>query len=91
MDLLDEDGLFLFSTLAQPANFNDLGMRWWYIGPRNGHISIFTRQSLAHAFGRHGYKIISLSDNVHLAFRTLPPYLAHLQDQVAVLGGPSEG
>ena len=91
LEFVAEQGLVFFSTFARPADTESLGMNWWYIGPRNGHISIFTRQSLAHAFGRHGYKIISLSDNVHLAFRTLPPYLAHLQDQVAVLGGPSEG
>lgn len=73
-----EQGLVLFSTCVQPADFDQCGLNWWYVGPRNGHISIFSKQALAVAWRRHGYKIISLNDNVHLAFNTLPPFLAHL-------------
>ena len=76
-----EPGLVFYSTLLQPDNLNDSGLGWWYIGPRNGHISLFTRQALATAWGRLGYKTLSLSQGVHLAFRTLPAFLAHLQGQ----------
>jgi hypothetical protein len=41
-------------------------------GPRNGHISIFTKQALAAVWARHGYSNVSLSDGIHVAFRTLP-------------------
>ncbi len=71
-------GLIFFTTFAQPSDFNNYGLHWWYVGPRNGHISIFSRQALKHGFGKHGYKLVSFSDNVHLAFRALPPFLAHL-------------
>jgi SAM-dependent methyltransferase len=73
-----DTGLIFFSTYAQPADFNNYGLHWWYVGPRNGHVSIFSRQSLKRAFGAHGYKYVACSDNLHLAFRKLPQFLAHL-------------
>ena len=74
-----EPGLIFFTTSVQPADFNQQGLNWWYVGPRNGHISIFSRQALAAAWNRHGYKVASFADNLHFAFRTLPSLLAHLQ------------
>ena len=47
-------GLVPFSTLAQPPDFRNMGMNWWYVGPRNGHISIFCKQALVRTFGRYG-------------------------------------
>jgi SAM-dependent methyltransferase len=67
-----EPGAIFYSTLTQPEDFDQRGLSWWYVGPRNGHISIFTKQALAAAWGRHGYKTAALNDGVHLAFRTLP-------------------
>jgi hypothetical protein len=69
-----EPGAVFFSTLTQPADFDSRGMSWWYVGPRNGHISIFTKQSLAVAWNRHGYKLASFNDGAHIAFRTLPEH-----------------
>jgi hypothetical protein len=68
-------GLVFFTTYAQPDVFDSIGMHWWYIGPRNGHISVFSKQALTHAFGQHGYKVVSIRDNIHIAFHTLPPYI----------------
>jgi SAM-dependent methyltransferase len=76
IEFMAEPGLTLFSTLVQPADFAKQGLNWWYVGPRNGHVSIFTRQALSLAWGRYGYKVISLNDNLHFAFRTLPPYVS---------------
>jgi Methyltransferase domain len=67
-----EPGAIFYSTLTQPEDFDQRGLSWWYVGPRNGHISIFTKQALAAAWGRHGYKTAALNDGIHLAFRTLP-------------------
>lgn len=69
-------GLVFFTTNVQPADFNQQGLNWWYVGPRNGHVSIFSKQALARAFGRHGYKLASFNDNVHVAFDTLPSFMA---------------
>jgi SAM-dependent methyltransferase len=67
-----EPGAVFYSTLTQPADFDRHGMLWWYIAPRNGHVSIFTKQALALAWARHGFKTAALNDGTHLAFRTLP-------------------
>jgi hypothetical protein len=70
---VSEPGAVFYSTLTQPADFDRYGVSWWYVGPRNGHNSIFTRQALALAWARHGFKTAALNDGTHLAFRTLPP------------------
>jgi SAM-dependent methyltransferase len=79
LECVAEPGPILFTTLLQPADFNRLGLNWWYVGPRNGHVSIFSKPALAAAWGRHGYKVVSFTELIHLAFRTLPPFLAHLE------------
>ncbi|MGA7431397.1 MAG: class I SAM-dependent methyltransferase [Xanthobacteraceae bacterium] len=76
-----EPGFILYSTVVQPADFSNQGLNWWYVAPRNGHISMFSKQSLAALWARHGYKTFSFNDGMHLAFRTLPAFLAHLQSR----------
>jgi 2-polyprenyl-6-hydroxyphenyl methylase/3-demethylubiquinone-9 3-methyltransferase len=44
--LLHEDGLIIFSTMLQPKNLSEIKCSWWYISPRNGHISIYSQKSL---------------------------------------------
>ena len=74
LECVAEPGLVMYSTLVQPADFDSHGLNWWYVGPRNGHVSIYSRQALQIAWNRHGYKAVSLADNIHFAFRTLPKY-----------------
>ena len=76
--LLAEEGVLLFSTLTQPANFDELGLRWWYVGPRNGHVSLYSRRSLAILFEKCGMVLVSLTDLVHMAFRKLQAFASHL-------------
>jgi 2-polyprenyl-6-hydroxyphenyl methylase/3-demethylubiquinone-9 3-methyltransferase len=71
---LADPGLILFSTLLQPADFEKLGMNWWYVGPRNGHVSMFSRDALARAWRSHGCNTGSFNDNLHVAFRTMPDF-----------------
>jgi SAM-dependent methyltransferase len=45
--MLDDNGLLLFSTLLTDGNIvPGAPLRWWYASPRNGHISLCSRQSL---------------------------------------------
>lgn len=69
VSMLSNIGVVMFSTLLQPADFEHVGMSWWYLGPRNGHISLFTREALAVAWRRHGFTVCSFTENRHLAFR----------------------
>jgi len=73
-----EPGLVMYSTLVQPVDFDKFGLNWWYVGPRNGHVSIFSKQALQLAWARHGYNNVSVSEDIHFAFRTLPSYGANL-------------
>jgi Methyltransferase domain len=74
VEFVADEGAVFYSTLTQPDDFHQRGMSWWYVGPRNGHISIFTKQALAAAWGKHGFKTASFNEGVHLAFRTLPEH-----------------
>jgi 2-polyprenyl-6-hydroxyphenyl methylase/3-demethylubiquinone-9 3-methyltransferase len=67
-------GLVFFTTTIQPLDFDTVGLNWWYVAPRNGHVSIFSRQALTAAWARHGYKVVSVDSNTHIAFHTLPSY-----------------
>ena len=75
---LAEPGIVLFSTLLQPQDFDRLGLNWWYVGPRNGHVSIFSRHALVLAWQHFGYQTASFTNNLHIAFRTLPIFAKHL-------------
>jgi SAM-dependent methyltransferase len=93
LECVTETGLVFYSTRVQPADFDNHGVAWFYVGPRNGHVSIFSRESLSIAWGRHGYKHISFNDDFHLAFSKLPTFLAHLQpqaDAAAAQGAPAQ-
>lgn len=75
---LDEPGIVVMSTVFQPANINRLKMNWWYIGPRNGHISLFSRRALAIAWRNVGFVLATHDDNLHIAYRRLPDFARHL-------------
>ena len=79
VSLLKHPGAILFSTLVQPKEFAAIGLNWWYAGPRNGHISLYSTQALALLFKPHGMKVASFNDNLHLAYGEKPPFAAHLK------------
>ncbi|MCA3339979.1 MAG: class I SAM-dependent methyltransferase [Roseomonas sp.] len=66
------ESLLLFSTLLQPTNFGTFGLSWWYVGPRNGHISIHSKKSLALLLKQFGLNMASDNQGLHIGFRELP-------------------
>ena len=76
--LLADEGLIFFSTLTQPANFDEIRLQWWYASPRNGHFSLYSQRALTLLFQQNGLQLRSLTDLVHVAFRKLPAFAAHL-------------
>lgn len=72
------NGIILFSTLVQPPTIETLKLSWWYIAPRNGHISIYTKRSLELVWAELGYKFVSLNDNLHVAYRKVPKFANHI-------------
>ena len=77
---LKEDGIFIFSTLLQPDNIAEIGMNWWYAGPRNGHVSLHTQKSLENLTSAYGFQLVSFNQNLHMAFGRLPDFARHLWD-----------
>lgn len=71
---LDDEGLAMFSTLVQPNDFEKHGLSWWYVGPRNGHISIYSVRSLRMLWGAEGCVFASSNQDLHFAFRKLPGF-----------------
>lgn len=68
-------GIFLFSTLLQPQNIQELGAKWWYIIPRNGHISIFTQEALRKLCKRidKNFNVFSFNEELHFIYNTKNP------------------
>ena len=76
--LVAPDGLVLFSTLVQPQGEAATGVDWWYVAPRNGHVSVHTRESILRLVRPHGWIFGSFGDNLHVLFRQVPAFAAHL-------------
>lgn len=55
--LLRPGGVVYFSTLLSDVVKEPL--KWWYLAPRNGHISLFTRRSLQILAARNGYRFFT--------------------------------
>ena len=75
--LLTENGIILFSTLVQPADIDQQGLNWWYVGPRNGHVSLYSRLSLVKLGAPFSLRHGSFNDNLHVFFRQVPAFAAH--------------
>lgn len=84
--LLAPDGLVLFSTLLQPPSIDEIRLNWWYAAPRNGHISLFSKQSLAALCHGAGLTQASFNDGLHVAYRRLPAFASHLMGEAAADG-----
>lgn len=72
--LVQADGIVVFSTLLQPDDFLQQGLGWWYVAPRNGHVTLYSAQALRALWAELGFQLISHGDNLHIAYRTLPPF-----------------
>jgi 2-polyprenyl-6-hydroxyphenyl methylase/3-demethylubiquinone-9 3-methyltransferase len=73
-EFLADPGLIIFSTLVQSPDIDRQGLNWWYAGPRNGHASLYSQQSLAKVLGRFGLQLGSCNPSLHIAFRNLPEF-----------------
>jgi len=77
--LLDlENGLIVFSTLIQPKDIDNMKTRWWYISPRNGHISIHSAKSIHKLLNKLKLNFASANTNLHFAFKTIPSFAKHI-------------
>ncbi len=66
--LLTSNGMVLFSTMLQPDNITTEKTSWWYISPRNGHISIYSQSSIHVLFSQLNMECQPISAEWHIAF-----------------------
>jgi SAM-dependent methyltransferase len=77
--LLAENGVVIFSTLLSDGNIApQQRLGWWYASPRNGHISLFSRKSLATLIVKNGYRLGSFSSGFHLFWKNIPSWAGHI-------------
>ena len=77
--LLTPNGIVLFSTLLSDGNIRaDQKISWWYAAPRNGHISLFSRKSLAVLANKYGFNFGSFSAGFHVFFTKVPSWANHI-------------
>jgi 2-polyprenyl-6-hydroxyphenyl methylase/3-demethylubiquinone-9 3-methyltransferase len=86
-ELLDDEGLIYFSTLLQPKKIEEFGVAWWYISPRNGHVSIYSRRALNLLLLQYELNWASFNSAFHVAWRHIPAFGAELIARLEP-GGP---
>lgn len=75
---LKTPGILIFTTLVQPPDIIKQGANWWYIGPRAGHVSLHSYQSLRVIADKLQIKLFSKTDNTHFMYREVPDFAKHL-------------
>lgn len=77
--LLSADGMVLFSTLLSDGHIaKNSKLTWWYASPRNGHISLFSRNSIAVLAQKNGLNWGSFSEGFHALFYSPPSWASHI-------------
>jgi len=78
--LMAKEGLVLASTLVSEGELAPgKPLDWWYVAPRNGHISLHSRRSLALLGAGQGLEMASFSPDIHLFWRgEFPRWARHL-------------
>lgn len=78
-ELLSDDGLLVLATRLQPQDIEQIGVSWWYLAPRNGHVSLHSAMSLDGLLMARGLQRASFDDGLHVAFRppNVPSFAAH--------------
>lgn len=65
--LLESRGAVVFSTTLQPDDITSLREDWWYLGPRNGHVSLYSSESLDLLCRQHGLRYVAIDEQWHMA------------------------
>jgi hypothetical protein len=75
MRLMSERAVLIFTTLLSDAHvIPGARLTWWYAAPRNGHVSLFSRQSLWCLASNFGMRLHSWNEGLHCMYRSLPDW-----------------
>jgi len=84
-NLLREDGCIVFSQTLQPPDILAVRGSWWYLAPRNGHVSTYNAEALA-ALGRQQDLVFHNGENIFAFTHPWPSSHATVAQRCA---GPS--
>ena len=77
--LRTDHGLIVATTLFLPPVQNRSLLEWWYVAPRNGHVTLHTEKSLRLLASRFDLRMLSNpAASVHYFWRETPPWAAHV-------------
>lgn len=77
--LCKPSGMVLFSTQCSDGEIvKGVPLTWWYAAPRNGHVSLYSRRSLALLMGKKGFETVSFPNGTHASFYEVPHWASHL-------------
>jgi hypothetical protein len=77
--LLAPDGIVLFTTLISDGQIvKHKRLTWWYAAPRNGHISLFSRSSLALLASKNDLKYGGVNNLIHFLWTSVPGWAQHI-------------
>jgi SAM-dependent methyltransferase len=82
---LYDDGCILFSQTVHPPDIHAVRGSWWYLAPRNGHISTYSEEALGELARRHGMTLHRGSNLYAFA----PPWPSSFAYMAARLVGPA--
>ncbi|WP_429436230.1 class I SAM-dependent methyltransferase [Paraburkholderia sp. GAS33] len=71
---LKDDGVMFFSTFVVDT-LPPRSAHFWYIAPRNGHVTIYTQRSLDILAERCRMRMHHINASHHLAYRSIPTWL----------------
>jgi 2-polyprenyl-6-hydroxyphenyl methylase/3-demethylubiquinone-9 3-methyltransferase len=78
--LAGDEGMVCLTTLLQPSNFAAPWTNWWYVAPRNGHVSLYTSAALGICAASVGMRGGSLNHLSHFLYRRqLPSFAARIR------------
>jgi len=74
--LLDEnEAMVFFSTgLSNGKIMRNKRLDWWYVAPRNGHISIYSLESLSLLAKKNNLNFASLGESIQCLWRKFPDW-----------------
>lgn len=77
--LLSKNGIIFFTTEASDGNIV-VGKRldWWYAAPRNGHVSLYSYESLSILGKKNNLMLHNFSNSYHAYYRSVPSWAGHL-------------
>ena len=78
--LLTDDGIVLFTTGISDGLIQDKKKvtSWWYTAPRNGHISIFSSNSISRLAQQYGFLFGTGGWHILLKQRSVPRFAEHI-------------